>query len=351
MFARLRRGRLRACLSPLINGELSPEETARALDAIAADAVLSGELAHLQGVLRSLRGLPDETLPQRFRSDLAVAVDCSAKPLRDRYLALLEGELPPDEERSVRAAITADAELRDELAWVASVVDAVHALPEAPLPGGFREALDRRIELAQPQRRTAVPRILVPAAALAAVLLCAFFGFRHGRDSLPSAPAPAVAEAPLPAPAERFAGAPTATAEAPAAPSRVTPSPKPAPAKVAVAERPTRRLSPSRHRARAHYRSRPAAARPAPKAGDLGARLRAEAAKPAAHPRTAFVPDESVARHRATMVVHLLSRKTPTEAERQSLIPEPGDLNAFAPGPATLDLQAPVPPTADDAAL
>ncbi|MBI2300583.1 MAG: hypothetical protein HYU66_16860 [Armatimonadetes bacterium] len=345
MFARLRRGRLRACLSPLINGELSPDETARALEQITADAVLATELAHLQGVVQSLRGLPDAGLPQHFRSDLAVALDCAAKPLRDQYLALLEGELAAAEDGALRAAIAADAELRGELAWVETVVGAVRALPEAPLPAGFREALDRRLDALQPQRRTYFPRLLLPAAAVAAVLIAAFLGFGHGRDGLPSAPAPAVATAPLPAPVERAAAVPVAPAPAPAAPSGVKPAPKPAPVKVAVSPRAERRVLPSRHRIR--HRSRPAEPRPEPKAGDLGALVRAEATKPAGRARTASAAvagDTGAAGHRAAMVVHLLSRNTPTEAERQSLIPDPGDLNAFAPGPATLDLHAPPPP-------
>jgi hypothetical protein len=61
--------------------------------------------------------------------------DMGGRPGGEELLDLLYGELPPDEERAVRARVAGDPALSAELAELERVRQLVHALPEAEPPG------------------------------------------------------------------------------------------------------------------------------------------------------------------------------------------------------------------------
>jgi hypothetical protein len=180
MFGWWQRYRLRHAMSALLDEALAPERAAVLRRAIAADPVLADEWRVLAGAREVLAAWPEVAAPERLREDLALDLALVDKPLRARYGDLLGGRLRPREERRLRAAIAADAELADELACLEAGLATWRALPPAPVPADFRlrldHALNREDERRELARRSArgfwhrpLPRL---AWAGAAVALC-----------------------------------------------------------------------------------------------------------------------------------------------------------------------------------
>lgn len=171
----LARRRLRARLTPLINGDLPPAEADRVLAAVADDPKLSAELERLRRLVGCLQAVPAVDPPAGWRAALDLEADLLDEPLRARFADLLDepGEHP------LRAEIESHPVLGEEFRRYQAVVEAVRALPPVAPPPGFRRELHRRAARdAHPVHLSPWPRLAWAGASLAVILFGVFLARR-----------------------------------------------------------------------------------------------------------------------------------------------------------------------------
>lgn len=100
---------------------------------------------------------------------------------RDLLSALLDGELPPEEEARVRALVDASPEAQEELASLAQVRTWVRDLPAVDPPFGFYERMLRPAAAPRPRHIGAKVASAVAVAAAAIVLIV---GITPAADSI-----------------------------------------------------------------------------------------------------------------------------------------------------------------------
>ncbi|MCC7495126.1 MAG: hypothetical protein IT204_22450 [Fimbriimonadaceae bacterium] len=195
MLAMLRRSRLRAQLTALVNDELAPAVAQRLRQAVAADALLQRELQALERSVALLERLPAVPAPDSLRAAVNAALD-AADPLLARTSELLENSLPAADRAVLQAAFVADPAAAERLAAVRRTVDLLHQLPPVTPRPGLRAAVLARLEPAPPRRWAAAPR-LAWAGATAVVLLLGYTTTLQLPQTLPAASSSLVASAPL----------------------------------------------------------------------------------------------------------------------------------------------------------
>ncbi len=103
---------------------------------------------------------------------------------RELLSALLDGELPPEEEARLRELLAVRPDLREELRELEAVVGIVRDIPGETAPEGFRAAVMARLPAARRRPRVF---LLVPLAAAATLLLAVYLAGRSRRGTTPPA--------------------------------------------------------------------------------------------------------------------------------------------------------------------